>query len=185
MKRWLLASCILVGDAAKAQGNGEVYAAPGMPVRVSGSVAEPSRRPVPKAVPDLKPKAAASEPAFAPIISPVFPRFWHQPEPARSQGRHNYYQFQQQHSQYPATSLRAGVGGHVWALLTVRADGTVGGVRITRRVMNEEVPSLEAPSSAAEAALEAEVIRVVSQMRFEPSGTEPDTVTVSQRFEFQ
>ena len=58
-------------------------------------------------------------------------------------------------------------------------------VRIIRRVLDEAATSIDTPSPAAEAALDAEVIRVVSQMRFEPSAILKDTVTVSQRFVFQ
>ena len=61
------------------------------------------------------------------------------------------------------------------------ANGKVSAVAILRRELDEAALSLNASSPAAEAALEAEVIRVVSQIRFEP-GTGTDTVTVSQRF---
>ncbi|WP_201982121.1 hypothetical protein [Hymenobacter rubidus] len=63
--------------------------------------------------------------------------------------------------------------------------GTVGAVRITRRVLDEAAASIDAPSPAAEAALEEEVIRVVSQMRFAPSAIASDTVTVTQGFALQ
>ena len=64
------------------------------------------------------------------------------------------------------------------------ANGKVGAVAILRRELEEAVPSLNASSPAAEAALEAEVIRVVSQMRFEP-GIGTDTITITQRFRFE
>ena len=117
------------------------------------------------------------------ITSPVFTRFWHQPEPGRTSAAAAYYRFQNQYVRYPSTSLRAGVGGKISARLTVLANGKVGAVVILRRELDKAAPFLNASSPAAEAALEAEVIRVVSQIRFEPgTGTGTDTVTVSQRF---
>lgn len=170
---------------AVAQQRGEVYAAPGMPVRIQGPVTAPASRPARKAIPLSVNKAEAMAPAFQPITSPTFPRFWHEAEPVRSQAGRNYYQFQRQNIKYPVTSLRAGVGGSVAALLTVLPNGKVGVVRITRRVLDESATSIEAPTPAAEEALDAEVIRVASQMRFEPSALSEDTVTVIQRFVFQ
>lgn len=168
--------CFCLSLSAKAQGTGEVYAAPGMPVRL--------QRPMVAPVLKRGNTGLATAKINDAITSPVFTRFWHQPEPGRTSAAAAYYRFQNQQVRYPSTSLRAGVGGKISARLTVLANGKVSAVAILRRELDEAVPSLNASSPAAEAALEAEVIRVVSQIRFEP-GTGTDTVTVSQRFRFE
>ncbi|MDO7852639.1 energy transducer TonB [Hymenobacter convexus] len=167
-----------------AQQRDEVYASPGMAVRVPGVVRAPAPRPGRKTATTVVKKPLPAAPAFLPINSPVFRRFWHLEEPARSQAGRNYYQFQRQNVKYPATSLRAGVGGSVAALLTVLPNGKVGAVRITRRLL-DATASIDGATPAAEAALDAEVIRVVSQMQFEPAAISADTVTVIQRFVFE
>ena len=160
---------------SKAQGTGEVYAAPGMPVRLQRPIAPVLKR---------GNTGLATAKINDAITSPVFTRFWHQPEPGRTSAAAAYYRFQNQQVRYPSISLRAGVGGKISARLTVLANGKVSAVAILRRELDEAALSLNASSPAAEAALEAEVIRVVSQIRFEP-GTGTDTVTVSQRFRFE
>ena len=186
MKKGLLMPgfCLLVLKSW-AQGTGEVYAAPGMPVRMQGSVTVPTPRPARKTAAPTAKNTEAVPLVSPPINSPIFSRFWHQAEPVRSQAGKIYYQFQRQNIKYPVTSLRAGLGGRIAARLTVMPDGRVGRVRIIRCVVDEDVASIDGPSPAAEAALDAEVLRVVSQMRFESSTVSEDTVTVIQRFVFR
>ena len=180
----LLLLCLGWSVTARAQGTGGTYSAPGMPVHLQHGILIAPVRPPKRIVPITK-KGDGVLAASRPINSPVFLRFWHQSEPARSQATRTYYQFQQQHIKYPVTSLRAGIGGTIAARLTILPDGKVVKVTITRHILDEGVASIDAPSSVAETALDAEVMRVVYQMRFEPSTIPADTVTVIQRFVFQ
>ncbi|MET4073241.1 hypothetical protein [Hymenobacter sp. UYCo722] len=185
MRLLLLAALFcLAWCSAMGQNGGGIYAAPGMPLHVQRGVPK-SPRPVKKAGVSTAKRKADTANATAPIVSPVFARFWHLAGLQGAQAGQLYYRFQQQNIRYPVTSLRAGVGGTVAARLTVLPDGRVGTVQITRRVYDSAVASIEAPSLAAEAALDAEFIRVVSQLKFEPAAIPADTVTVNQRFVMQ
>ena len=176
MKTVLLAAFVSASRAVQAQGTGEMYAAPGMPVRL--------QRPIIAPVLKRGNTGLATAEINDAISSLVFTWFWHQSELGRTSAAAVYYRFQNQQVRYPSISLRAGVGGKISARLTVLANGKVGAVAILCRELDEAALSLNASSPAAEAALEMEVIRVVSQMRFEP-GIDTDTVTVTQRFRFE
>lgn len=152
---------------AKAQPS-SVYAAPGMSVKV--------QRTIPPATKTTRPKP--------PIISPVFARYWHQADSQQIVNKQVCMLFASRQSRFPATSLSAGVGGQVKALLTVLPDGKVSNVKIISRVMDSN-PAWPTKSTSDGADLDAEVVRVMSQLRFEPTPKASDTITVWQRFHIE
>lgn len=151
---------------ARAQGSSEVYAAPGMAVRLQCPVL-----PVPR-----KPLAATP-------LSPILARFWNLPDSVMSEAARPFFQFAGSHIKYPANSLRAGVSGKISATLIVLANGAVSQVRITKRELVEE----GGPGTATlgVAALDAELTRVLKALRFEPSARAKDSVSVTQAFSIQ
>ena len=181
MLRASVLSIICVGafHISHAQASGGVYAAPGMPVRVPGRIMPVS----PTHARNRQSPKNEVEPQI--IISPIFKRFWRLTQPDGGAAKAAYYRFQTRVIRYPVTSLRAGVGGKFFAMLTVLPSGKVGNVQIVRHVLDESVPSMEAPSSASLAAMETEFVQTVKQMSFEPSSVLSDTVTVTQTFKFQ
>lgn len=158
-----LAAVIGLQDA-KAQSSG-VYAAPGMSVKVQSTTLPVAR----------------SKP---PTISPVFARYWHQTDSQRIVNKRICTSFINQHTRFPATSLNAAVGGMVTALLTVLPDGKVGNVKITSRKMDSK-PAWPTKTTSDGADLDTETIRILSQLRFEPSVAASDTVTFWHRFLIQ
>jgi hypothetical protein len=169
MKTSLLFGALWVAAEAA---HGQVYAAPGMPVQLH------RRKPVEE--------TRTRKPVMAtPITSPIFTRFWHKQQAERAAAAAPYYSFQNQQMKYPVTSLRSGIGGKITARLVVLPDGRVGKVTILRRELDEHAEGYNSATPDAEAALEAEVVRVLSQVRFEPAATAIDTVRVVQSFKIE
>ena len=160
--------------SSQAQGTGEVYAAPGMAVRLPGRI-----NPAPaKSRPTAKGQGIIAE------ASPVLPRFWHQTDTARNRSAWQLYRFTNSQAKYPSNTLRAGIDGIIYVRLTVMADGSVGGAEIIRRKLMEQGGD-DSYSERGRAALDTEVLRVTQILRFAPSSMRADTVIISHRFVMQ
>jgi len=173
MKYWLLVFG-MYWDGAAAQGRGEVYAAPGMPVHLQRGI---------PTVPARRHLVATAAGTISKPLSPVLARFWQLPDSAKLRAVQPLHRFVSSQAKYPAATLRAQVEGRIYARLTVLADGTVSQVAITRRDFLSEPDPLTAAKGIAD--LDAEVTRVMKLVRFEPSGAASDTVTVTSMFRMQ
>ncbi|MBH8557040.1 energy transducer TonB [Hymenobacter negativus] len=170
MKHGILTAigCVL-GHLAHAQ----TYAAPGMPLHLQRGL------PVVSALP---PKPPTKSETVAQPLSPVIPRFWHAPDSVKLKAAKPFYQFTGSKLTYPANTMRAEIEGNFSARLTVMTDGSVGSVIITRReVIGDAVPLYYARGLTD---LEAEIVRVMKLVRFEP-GAAADTITITSRFRMQ
>ena len=170
----LIVPLCAVALAAQAQGTGEVYAAPGMAVRV------PRR---------LSPAPTQHRPAgvlkhLVPVASPVLPRFWQKTDTAKSRAAYQLYQVTGSQLKYPANTLRAGIDGVLYVRLTIAADGTVSQADITRRELKAEGGDASY-FEKGKTDIDAEVLRVAKTLRFKPSSLAIDTVTITQRFVIQ
>ena len=85
MKTVLLAALVSASWAVQAQGTGEMYAAPDMPVRL--------QRPIIAPVLKRGNTGLATAEINDAIASPVFTRFWRQSEPGRISAAAAYYRF--------------------------------------------------------------------------------------------
>jgi TonB family protein len=103
---------------------------------------------------------------------------------ARNRAAAQLYQFASSQSKYPSNTLRAGIDGIIYVRLTIAGDGTVSQAEITRRILSAEGGD-SGYVEKGKAALDAEVVRVAQALRFQPSSSEIDTVTISQRFLMQ
>lgn len=108
----------------------------------------------------LAPKPTAPEGTL-----PLLPRYWQLPDSAeRADAAEVFNQYLQHFITYPAMALQAGVGGAIYALLTVLPDGRVSGISIQRRDLTAGSPPIKAVL-----ALDAELQRVAWQLRFKPA----------------
>ncbi|MBJ6109163.1 hypothetical protein JAO73_09085 [Hymenobacter sp. BT523] len=102
---------------------------------------------------------------------PLLPRFWHLADSAeRTDAAEIFQQYLQQFIQYPVLALKAGVGGVIYAMLTVLPDGRVSSISVTRRALTSGAPPIKAVR-----ALDAELLRVAWQLRFKPMLVRPDS----------
>ena len=163
----LMGAALLAAGAARAQ-TGE-YAAPGFPML-------PQRR------------EAAPAPGPPKLASPVLPRFWHEPDPARqSAGRDQFFDFVSAQARFPegarppkdqpAALLPT---GRLLVRVLVRPDGSVRQPpRVTRRELAR--PDADYPPAALRA-LDAEALRVLGALRFVRSKALADSLVVPIRF---
>ncbi|MBD2721230.1 energy transducer TonB [Hymenobacter armeniacus] len=116
--------------------------------------------------------ALRTQPVPAPAGSlPLLPRFWHLADSAeRTDAAEIFQQFLRQFIQYPVLALKAGVGGVIYAMLTVLPDGRVSSISVTRRALTSGAPPIKAVL-----ALDAELLRVAWQLRFKPMLVRPDS----------
>jgi hypothetical protein len=163
----LLGGLLLTAAAVHAQAG---YAAPGFPML-------PLRRPAPPAGPG-PPR----------LVSPVLPRFWHEPDPARqASGRDEFFNFVSAQARYPAAARPTPdhpadllPTGRLLMSVRVRANGSV---RQPPRVVRRELARPEADyPPAALRALDAEAIRVLGALRFVRSPAAQDSLLVPMRF---
>ncbi|MFD2717711.1 energy transducer TonB [Hymenobacter monticola] len=120
----------------------------------------------------IKPNAAPAAPVGT---LPLLPRFWQLADSAeRADAAEVFNQYLQQFIAYPALALQAGVGGAIYALLTVLPDGRVGGISITRRELSAGSPPIKAVL-----ALDAELQRVAWQLQFKPALPRADSTSAS------
>lgn len=163
----LLGALLLAGGAARAQ-TGE-YAAPGFPML--------PRRPLPA--------PAKGEPR---LLSPVLPRFWHEPDPGRqSEGRTRFFEFVSGQARFPAGARPTAAQpnaplptGRLLVRVLVRPDGSVRQPpRVTRRELAR--PDADYPPAALRA-LDAEAQRVLGALRFVRSKATEDSLVVPIRF---
>ena len=177
-----LSVCLLCSFclAAKAQATGDMYAAPGMSVKL--------QRGVPVSPTRLKARPKSGTAASKAPSSPVLSRFWHQADTAVAKYRlyQLFHQTASRQLKYPQNSLRAGLEGKIYVRLTILADGSVGQAIVTRRELaswhKEEDKKL---SDLGKADLDAEVLRVMRSVHFEPSKMASDTVTIASGFAIQ
>jgi outer membrane biosynthesis protein TonB len=185
MFRWV--SCLLVGVVVLHT------ALPTHAQRSSG------RRPAPVKrtgrVKAVKPAPKVAAPP-APVVSngPLLPRFWALADSAeRIESAAVFSQYLSHFVQYPSTALQAGVRGTIHVLLSVLPDGRVERIAVTRRDLDSPSEGAVAPNEMATAKavqqLDAELQRVVWQLRFKPATmrtdsttAQADTVTISHRF---
>jgi hypothetical protein len=107
-------------------------------------------------------------------MMPLLPRYWHMADSAeRTDAAEVFNQYLRHFINYPTLALQAGVGGAIYALLTVQPDGRVSGISITRRDLGTGSPPIKAVL-----ALDAELQRVAWQLRFKPALPHTDS-TVS------
>ncbi|MFC6223194.1 energy transducer TonB [Hymenobacter artigasi] len=147
-----------------AQGSGEVYAAPGMRVHLQRSLpAAPARS-------HIVPTKTGMP---IPLTSPILARFWHEADSgARQAGYAQFIRTIQHLTKYPVPALRAQTEGRIFVRAIISADGIPAKIEVVKRNMtagaSEESLSL----------LDAESIRVIKSMKFEPKANGADTVTV-------
>jgi len=122
-----------------------------------------------------KPEKAARLAATAPAgTMPLLPRFWQMADSAeRTDAAEVFHYYLQHFIHYPALAFDAGLGGAIYALLTVLPDGRVSSISITRRELSSASPPVKAVM-----ALDAELQRVALQLRFKPAAPRADSVDV-------
>ncbi|TPG63555.1 hypothetical protein [Hymenobacter nivis] len=169
MKNWIIGlllagSALLAARPARAQ-----YAAPGFPML-------PQRREPPPA------------PGPAKLVSPVLPRFWHEPDPERqAAGRNKFFDFVSAQAKFPEAARPTAAQpnallptGRLLVSVQVRPDGSV---RQPPRVTKRELAQPEsAYPPAALRALDAEAQRVLGALRFVRSKATQDSLLVPIRF---
>jgi hypothetical protein len=156
MKKALSAVAVFVSFAAHAQGTGEMYVAPGMAVHVA--------RPRP---------AAPPKSTELPIPLAVLPRFWHSAnDTTRTSGYAHLIDFIRYTTKYPETAKSIFFEGKVYVRAIVPPSGEPTATEIINRKKQPD------HYIRAAAALEAESIRVVQAMRFQPQIGRADTIVV-------
>ena len=104
---------------------------------------------------------------------PLLPRYWQMADSAeRTDAAAVFNQYLRHFISYPKLALQAGVGGTIYALLTVSPDGRVSGISITRRDLSTGSPPIKAVL-----ALDAELQRVAWQLRFKPALPHTDSTS--------
>ncbi|MBF9140218.1 energy transducer TonB [Hymenobacter properus] len=124
-----------------------------------------------------KPTGRLTPPAQAGPVGalPLLPRYWQLTDSTeRTDATDVFSQYLQHFISYPALALRAGVGGAIYARLTVRPDGRVESIAITRRDL-----STDAPPAKAVMALDAELQRVAWQLHFKPAAARIDSSAIN------
>jgi hypothetical protein len=147
----------------------------GLGLAYQGSAQEGSKIP-----PRGKSGKAASRPVSEPALAastgamPLLTRFWQLTDSAeRTDAAEVFQQYVEHFISYPALALQAGVGGTIYARLTVQPDGRVGSISITRRDLNTGSPPIKAVM-----ALDAELQRVAWQLRFKPAVPRLDSASL-------
>lgn len=148
-----------------------------------------ARRPTPARPPRKIAPAPTPEAAKAPLLT----RYWLLTDSTeRVESAGVFSQYINHFVQYPPTALQVGIMATIHALISVLPDGRVGSIAVTRRDL-AEAPEAAAKNELATAKavqeLDAELQRVVWQLRFKPAtiqedstGVRADTVTISHRF---
>ncbi|WP_083326468.1 TonB family protein [Hymenobacter coccineus] len=155
MKHHLFVLLFCYGVSAKAQGTGEVYAAPGMAVHLQSP-----KPPVP-----VKEKE--------PPLPAVLPRFWHNADSmARKKANIQLLRTIQSQAKYPFIAEKDGVEGIIFVRVIIAPDGKPIKMDVIRRstTANNQNGVVEA--------LDTESIRVISAIKFEPKIGTIDTITI-------
>ncbi|MBO2011140.1 hypothetical protein [Hymenobacter negativus] len=154
--------CLAWSTAAKAQGSGEVYAAPGMRVHLQTRAL---------------PKKGRAKPAAIPAI---VPRFWHSADSVAWQtGYIQYLQALQHFMKFPVEALREQVEGRLFVRAILSAEGLPIKVEVVKRNLTTTA------SHAILNAFDAEAARVVGALRFEPKAGLPDTIIIQMSYFMQ
>ncbi|GAA4358222.1 hypothetical protein GCM10023185_23640 [Hymenobacter saemangeumensis] len=107
-------------------------------------------------------------------MMPLLPRFWQLADSAeRTDAADVFNHYIRHFISYPALALQAGIGGTIYARLTVQPDGRVGSITITRRDLSSSSPPVKAVM-----ALDAELQRVAWRLRFKPAAPVIDSVAM-------
>ena len=174
MKTVLSAVLVFASWAAHAQGTGEMYAAPGMAVRLPGRVllvpAHPERALVAK----------------SPAIPVIFPRFWQLPDSVKHGVGQLFFRRINGTTKYPATTLRAQLEGTIFIRLIILPTGEVGKTEIAGRELKEQFADVANKElmNQARADLDAAALKSVQGLRFTPASA-TDSVTVPRTFIIQ
>ncbi|TPG63554.1 energy transducer TonB [Hymenobacter nivis] len=155
MERHLLVLLFCYGFSAKAQGTGEIYAAPGMAVHLQSP-----KPPVP-----VKKKE--------PPLLAVLPRFWYNTDSIASKtAQEQLLRTIQSQAKYPFIAEKDGVEGIIFVRVVIAPDGQPIKMNVIRRstTANNQNGAVEA--------LDAESIRAISTMKFEPKIGATDTITI-------
>lgn len=151
-----------------------------------------TRRPV-SAKPARKIATAPAPPAPVVGKAPLLTRYWSLADSAeRVESAAVFSQYINHFLQYPPTALQGGIMATIHALISVLPDGRVESISVTRRDLaepSEGTVKNELATAKAVQEMDAELRRVVWQLRFKPAavqadstGTRADTVTISHRF---
>lgn len=158
-----------IPDELRAQAsssNSDVYAAPGMMVKVRRTVlTDTTSRPKPKPV----------------LSSVILKRFWTAADTFKPTEYDAFIRELYSHIKYPSSSLRDQVEGTILLRLTVSNDGTVKDVAPEKK----ELVWVGEASSKAKDALGEEAMRVARTLRFEPGSIVSDNVIVPVKFTIQ
>ena len=147
-------------------GEGDVYAAPGMMVKVRRTVLiDTTAKPKPKPV----------------LSSIILKRFWNNADIFKQAEYDAFIRELYSHIKYPSSSLRDQVEGTILLQLTVSNDGTVKDVALKKK----ELVWVGEASSKAKDALGEEAMRIARTLRFEPGSIASDNVTVPVKFTIQ
>jgi outer membrane biosynthesis protein TonB len=162
----LLLFCLIWSFTVQAQSSGNSYSAPGMPLHLQHGVPVVPAR-------SIRKTAAAERLHSVPKASPILARFWHETDSgARQAGYAQFIRTIQHLTKYPVPALRAQTEGRIFVRAIISADGIPAKIEVVKRNMtagaSEESLSL----------LDAESIRVIKSMKFEPKANGADTVTV-------
>ena len=162
------------GALVHAQGTGEIYAAPGMAVRLPGRVQLVTAHP--------KKLLTAKET----VIPAIFSRFWQQPDSAKRSALQLFLRHLNGNTKYPVTTLRAQLEGIIFIRLIILPTGEVSKVEIVGRELNEQFANIENKElmSQAKADLDAAALKSVQGIRFAP-GSATDSITVPRKFVMQ
>ncbi|UOQ95966.1 energy transducer TonB [Hymenobacter sp. 5317J-9] len=105
---------------------------------------------------------------------PLLTRFWQLTDSTeRTDAADVFTQYVEHFISYPALARQAGLGGAIYARLTVQPDGRVGSISITRRDLSTASPPIKAVM-----ALDAELQRVAWQLRFKPAVPSIDSTSL-------
>ncbi len=155
MKTVLSTALVFASWAAYAQ-RGEVYAAPGMAVRLSN----------PASAPISKPKE------LAPPVA-ILPRYWRSRENSViNAGNAQLFYFIQYNTKYPAVAKSIEFEGKIYIRTVIGASGEPAEIEVVNRY------KAVAHQQDALNSLEIESMRIVRAMRFKPQTGIADTIVI-------
>ncbi|MDB5271214.1 MAG: hypothetical protein JWP58_4254 [Hymenobacter sp.] len=158
----LLFFCLSWSFAVQAQSSGEMFAAPGMPVRLQHGV--------PTEVTRVK----------KPFLTEAMPRFWLETDSVlQLKGANQVLNAVRSRINFPRGAMVDGVNGQI----TVRAILSPEGIPLTPRIIRRS-STLEAVDKKVVDLLDAETIRVVQLLRFKPKAGKADTLTIPMSYLF-
>jgi TonB family protein len=156
MKTMLLVTLTVASAAARAQNTEGLHVAPGMMVH-----------------PPTKGRAKDVKPVVLAPPEPLLPRFWHGPgTEAQAAGLAQVYYFVRYNTRYPGPALAIRFEGKV----TVRAVINAAGELVSTEIIDRHEPVIAQQEAAN--SLEAEALRVVRLMKFQPGTEAREALTI-------